>query len=171
MKTRVLNLLSDEDAKARVAGKSFLSYGEPECWKKIALTCSESEQWNDVTEAMQVPHGVVLRTRTTQKNGDGTYHLTDAMVFLPALLIVHNEQTGLFTLVMAQTGPFVAPPQAAQAQPSPAGAPNREAPNFPNAHANPMGVKPQAPPPPPGPIFPNARNITITEDTPGHVQG
>lgn len=152
MKPRTLDLLSSSDSKHRVA--AFSEFGAPESWKKIYVASTPAEGWNDVTEAMQLPIGVLIRTSRVQRNGDGSTSLSEAVCFVPAL-VIQPDNSGLYGFAAMPMGqpqgfPVNAPP--------PPTAPSANVPNVPTANAK-EANRPQSlytpPPPPPPPSLPN----------------
>ena len=46
-----------------------------------------NENWTQRTYAKKVPGGCIVRTTTRQQNRDGTYSLSEALVFVPKIQI------------------------------------------------------------------------------------
>jgi hypothetical protein len=63
-------------------------FGNGNTFKLIAKASSEAEGWMKSTKAMEIQNaGCVVQTTTQQRNINGTYSLTDALVFVPDVVI------------------------------------------------------------------------------------
>lgn len=69
---------------AKKNAKDIVFFGDGDTFKLISKASSESEGWMKSTKAMQINGvGCVVQTTTQQRNPDGSYSLTDALVFVP----------------------------------------------------------------------------------------
>lgn len=64
--------------------KDIVFFGDGDTFKLISKASSEIYGWMKSTKAMQIDGvGCVVQTTTQQRNPDGSYSLTDALVFVP----------------------------------------------------------------------------------------
>ena len=64
-------------------------FGSPRgTWELVCKTASESEGWMKSTRAMQIPQvGCLVNTSTIQRNMNGSYSLSEAVVFVPGVVV------------------------------------------------------------------------------------
>ena len=64
-------------------------FGISDMFKLISKAHSDKEGWMKSTKAMEIQGaGCVIQTTTQQRNPDGSYALTDALVFVPNVSVV-----------------------------------------------------------------------------------
>ena len=58
-------------------------FGDTDCWKLICKASSQKQGWMKTTKAMDVNGtSVIVQTETQQRNPDGSYALSQAVVFV-----------------------------------------------------------------------------------------
>ena len=71
-----------------------VTFGDSDGWKLICKASSESQGWMKSTKAMDVNGtSVIVQTETQQRNPDGSYALSQAVVFVQRCQI-HEELDG-----------------------------------------------------------------------------
>lgn len=78
-------------------------FGEGDTFKLWTKASSQREGWMKSTKVANLPNGALVQTETQQRNPDGSYALSQALVFVPDVALVETL-TG--ARVMAYCTPF-----------------------------------------------------------------
>jgi hypothetical protein len=69
--------------------------GNGDMFQLLCKASSESEGWMKSTKAMEIRDvGCIVQVTTQQRNDDGTYALAEAIVFVPGVVIVGDNNDG-----------------------------------------------------------------------------
>lgn len=76
---KTLTHLNAEAAKQ--AGVSI--FGNHDLWTLVGKAYHQTEGWMKSTKVMEMAKGCILQTTTQQRNLNGSYSLTDSLVYVP----------------------------------------------------------------------------------------
>ena len=80
-----LSVTGPTDLKEKVS--DVVVVGNPDAWVLICKASSNKQGWMKTTKAMKVEEGCLVQTETQQRNKDGSYALSQALVFVPEITI------------------------------------------------------------------------------------
>ncbi len=91
----VKSLHNTDSNGAKKNVKDIVFFGDGDLFKLISKASSKNEGWMKSTKAMEIEGvGCVVQTTTQQRNPDGSYSLTDAVVFVPNVKIEEDKLQG-----------------------------------------------------------------------------
>lgn len=93
-------LHNSPNSKAQDNVPDIVRYGNPGMFELLCKASSESEGWMKSTKAMQVPGGGVVQTTTQQINPNGSSSISEALVFVPWVIVRKDIETGYNRLML-----------------------------------------------------------------------
>lgn len=89
LKNKTLHNSNVAEAKKNVPDIKVTGNGD--LFKLLAKASSEQEGWMKSTKAMVIPHvGCLVQVTTQQRNPDGSYALSEAVTFVPGVVLLEN---------------------------------------------------------------------------------
>lgn len=82
--------LGNVDPASRNANVPDVEVFGKELWVVLCKASSREQGWMKTTKAMQVHRGCLVQTETQQRNPDGSYALSQALVFVPKVYIAND---------------------------------------------------------------------------------
>lgn len=89
MEEKSLDVTDMDNLKEKVNDVKI--HGNPGHWVCLCKGSSESQGWMKTTKAANVEGGVVFQTETQQRNPNGSYALSQAVVFIPGAKVENLE--------------------------------------------------------------------------------
>ena len=68
--------------------------GNGDTYQLLCKAYSQAEGWMKSSKAMEVPGGCVVQVTTQQKNGDGSYAVSEALTYVPGVKIEDDVNSG-----------------------------------------------------------------------------
>lgn len=78
---KTLDVENTADLKRKVSDVKI--FGNPDSFQLLCKASSESRGWMKSTKVCNVSGGCIVQTETQQRNPDGSYALSQALVFVP----------------------------------------------------------------------------------------
>jgi S-adenosylmethionine hydrolase len=79
--TKTVDVQSSKKVNEKIS--DIKTYGDPDTFRLLCKSSSENEGWMKSTKYCNVRGGCVLQTETQQRNPDGSYILSQALVYVP----------------------------------------------------------------------------------------
>ncbi len=93
MGDKTLDNTSIDDVKKKV--KDVVVFGNGDAMQLLFKASSKEEGWMKSTKAMELSGvGCIVQSTTQQRNPDGSYAIAEALVFVPRVRIVDDEEHG-----------------------------------------------------------------------------
>ena len=73
--------------------RTIETFGDLNMLQPIIKTACEKEGWSKSTKAIQFHHGCLIQVSSRQLNPDGSYMLSEALEFVPDIMIERSVDT------------------------------------------------------------------------------
>lgn len=93
-KQKPKTLHNSEQSGASKNVKDLNIVGDGDSFALLFKASSQSEGWMKSTKAMDVGHGCLVQVTTQQRNPDGSYAVTEALTFVPGVMVADDENDG-----------------------------------------------------------------------------
>ena len=80
-----LSVEGPDDLKKKVS--DAIVVGDPNLWALIGKASSQKQGWMKTTKALKVDDGCIVQTETQQRNQDGSWALSQGLVYVPDISI------------------------------------------------------------------------------------